>query len=162
MGALWRRQKSSAFLTAMAASKSRKLAKLKFSGLNITSFILERRRGFLSFKSKKRPSCQKMTVRDNDKRNAPKSLARKSGPSWLVKKPKPKANKNSQDRTKNIILKGLACLKNGHLEKLMALKILDWAVFNSMIRILSLCLLRQPKQLRLAWSAKRQKQSFQS
>ena len=66
-----------------------------------------------------------MMVRDNDKRNTPKSLVRESGLSWSVKKPKPKANKNSKDRTKNIILKGLAYLKNGHLEKLMAVEILD-------------------------------------
>ena len=92
-----------------------------------------------------------MTVRDNDRRNAPKSLARESDLSWLAKKPKAKADKNRQDRTKNIILKALAYLKNGHLEKLIALEILDWAVFNSMIRILS----RQPKQLKPAWPAKR-------
>jgi len=57
----------------------------------------------------------------------------------LVKKPKQKNSNDNTDKIKNIILKNFAYFKKGHLEKLMALEILEWAVFNSIIRILNLC-----------------------
>ncbi|MCG2688444.1 hypothetical protein L6250_02285 [Candidatus Parcubacteria bacterium] len=63
----------------------------------------------------------------------PRSLAKEELPSVFVKKPKPKIARDKKADIENIILKTRALLKNGHLEKLMALEILDWEIFNNII-----------------------------